>query len=203
MNHKSNITLVIGPTSVGKTTWCQKKRNAVVIDIDKEWEKQEVRDNFQTKWSKKNKWNWNKFKKDYTKFLEKTHIPNQVELYKTTKKHIYLPHIEIPKVWLQKMNLDVVVLYRNINKILEFSQKRDAGDSRTYEQVIKGFLKLFVISKTKTKITANLIDLTKFKDIDPKLVAKYNKHFKLNNDNKKSYIKPNLDVKKIRIIKLR
>lgn len=194
------ITVVLGPTSVGKSTFLNKWKklddSVFVIDIDKEWNKQD--DHFRAKWFMKNsKWNWSKYKRDFISYLEDEYIPVMIRNALRNSKRVYLPHIMVPESWRRMFRVRVEVLFRPINETLRFSSMRPSNDRRSFTQVLKDYMRLFEFSPKPSPLKIRPIHSTFVKDIPKKLVDRYNKHFNLVKRGKmqsKSNIKPkNID----------
>lgn len=198
INSEPRPIVVLGPTSVGKTTYLknlQAKGNICLIDIDDEYHAMDnhYRDNI---WYKKNsKWNFNKYKRDFMKFLHEVHIPKQIRkcFRENPKRAIYLPHIEVPSAWTRLFPIRVIILYRPINEAMKFSSLRPNTSKRTYEQVRKDYMRLFEYSPKPFKKIRGLriTRVSPFYIIKNKSdIESFEKHFRLDDTHNVQYIRP-------------
>jgi midasin (ATPase involved in ribosome maturation) len=151
------IVIIIGPTSIGKTSWAHelaKKYGRKVIDIDDVYNKYQT--DYRLKWLQNNKWNFNKFKRNYVEYLENTIIPKIIE---SSSKKIILPHIYVPDKW-KEYDPKVIVGFRDINDSLKLLKKRK--DARSISQLIKDYKKYYIRSLSKTKFIMRALKPDRF-----------------------------------------
>ena len=199
-NKKGIATIILGPTSVGKTTYCnqQSKNGKLVLDIDQHpvytTKRDEVQKEYLAKLKKEDKkWSFLAFKKFLDQEAEKI-LAEQVFEITQKGQDVLLPHIRVPQVWLTKLDPKIIILWKPIQQVLEQSQQRARSDSRSHQQVLNDYKSLFKPCKENTGIYAH-----KVSDTIPGS-DKYHQYFGLKESKTISNIIPKIKESKVIIL---